>query len=58
MADDNVHRNLQFGLFELSSSERVLPRDGVMLPLSGRALDILICLAERPGEMIAKQDSI
>jgi DNA-binding winged helix-turn-helix (wHTH) protein len=57
MADDNVHINLQFGPFELSSSERVLRRDGVML-LGGRAHDILICLAERPGEMIVKQDSI
>src|SRR6202051_3397518 len=58
MADDDVHRNLQFGPFELSSSERVLRRDGVMLPLGGRALDILIYLAEGPGEVIAKQDLI
>jgi DNA-binding winged helix-turn-helix (wHTH) protein len=34
----------------------VLRRDGVMLPLGGRALDILIYLAERPGEVIAKQE--
>src|SRR6202165_4077087 len=58
MADDDVHRNLQFGPFELSSSERVLRRDGVMLPLGSRALDILIYLAERPGEVIAKQELI
>src|ERR1700730_1336698 len=56
MADDDVHRNLQFGPFELSSSERVLRRDRVVLPLGGRALDILIYLAERPGEVIAKQE--
>jgi DNA-binding winged helix-turn-helix (wHTH) protein len=56
MADDDVHRNLQFGPFELSSRERVLRRDGVMLPLGGRALDILIYLVERPGEVIAKQE--
>src|SRR3979411_867579 len=56
MADDDVHRNLQFGPFVLSSRERVLRRDGVMLPLGGRALDILIYLAERPGEVIAKQE--
>jgi DNA-binding winged helix-turn-helix (wHTH) protein len=56
MADDNVHRNLQFGPFELSSRERVLRRDGVMLPLGSRALDLLIYLAERPGEVIAKQE--
>jgi predicted ATPase/DNA-binding winged helix-turn-helix (wHTH) protein len=58
MADDRVHRNLQFGPFELSSRERVLRRDGVALPLGSRALDILIYLAERPGEVIAKQELI
>jgi len=49
MADDDIHRNLQFGPFELSSRERVLRREGVVLPLGSRALDILIYLAERPG---------
>src|ERR1700727_77016 len=51
-----IHRTLKFGPFELSSSERVLRREGAMLPLGGRALDILIYLAERPGEVIAKQE--
>jgi DNA-binding winged helix-turn-helix (wHTH) protein len=55
---DGVHKNLQFGPFELSSRERVLRRDGVVLSLGGRALDILIYLAERPGEVIAKQELI
>src|SRR5258705_1208525 len=58
MADDRVHRNLQFGPFELSSRERVLRRDGVVLPLGSRALDILIYLAERPGEVIGKKQLI
>jgi DNA-binding winged helix-turn-helix (wHTH) protein len=58
MADDNVHRNLQFGPFELSRRERVLRREGVAQPLGSRALDILIYLAERPGEVIAKQELI
>jgi DNA-binding winged helix-turn-helix (wHTH) protein/energy-coupling factor transporter ATP-binding protein EcfA2 len=55
---DGVDRNLQFGPFELSNRERVLRRDGVMLPLGGRALDLLIYLAERPGEVIAKRELI
>jgi predicted ATPase/DNA-binding winged helix-turn-helix (wHTH) protein len=55
---DSADRNLQFGPFELSSRERVLRREGVVLPLGGRALDILIYLAERPGEVIAKQELI
>jgi DNA-binding winged helix-turn-helix (wHTH) protein len=53
---DGFYRNLRFGPFELSSGERVLRRDGVMLPFGGRAFDILIYLAERPGEVIAKQE--
>src|ERR1700676_1911474 len=55
---ESVHRNLQFGPFELSSRERLLRREGVELPLGSRALDILIYLAERPGEVIAKQELI
>ncbi|MDB5636051.1 MAG: transcriptional regulatory protein [Bradyrhizobium sp.] len=53
-----VHRKLSFGPFELSIGERVLRHDGQMLPLGDRALDILIYLAERPGEVIAKQELI
>jgi DNA-binding winged helix-turn-helix (wHTH) protein len=56
MANDDVHGNLQFGPFELSRRERVLRREGVMLPLGSRALDLLIYLAEHPGEIIAKQE--
>src|ERR1700686_284140 len=51
-----VNRKLRFGPFELSIGERVLRREGEALPLGGRALDILIYLAERPGEVIAKQE--
>src|SRR5713101_6810835 len=51
-----AHRKLRFGPFELSIGERVLRREGEALPLGGRALDILIYLAERPGEVIAKQE--
>src|SRR6476469_6803306 len=51
-----VHRKLRFGPFELSIGERVLRRDGLVLPLGDRALDILTYLADRPGEVIAKQE--
>src|SRR6266704_514194 len=50
-----VHRKLKFGPFELSVSERVLRRDGSVLPLGSRALDILIYLSGHPGEVISKQ---
>src|SRR3954451_24468008 len=56
MSGGAVHRKFRFGPFELSIGETVLRRDGVMLPLGSRALDILIYLAERPGEVIAKQE--
>src|SRR6266702_324266 len=58
MVDDEARVNLQFGPFELSSKERVLRREGEVLPLGSRALDILIYLAGRPGEVIAKQELI
>jgi predicted ATPase/DNA-binding winged helix-turn-helix (wHTH) protein len=51
-----IHRKLRFGPFELSIGERVLLRDGQTLSLGGRALDILIYLVERPGQVIAKQE--
>jgi DNA-binding winged helix-turn-helix (wHTH) protein len=51
-----VHRKLRFGPFELSIGERVLRRDGRVLPLGNRALDILTYLADRPGEVLAKQE--
>jgi predicted ATPase/DNA-binding winged helix-turn-helix (wHTH) protein len=51
-----VHRTLRFGPFELSIGERVLRRYGEVLPLGNRALDILIYLADRSGEVIAKQE--
>ncbi|MEH2548445.1 putative ATPase/DNA-binding winged helix-turn-helix (wHTH) protein [Bradyrhizobium sp. AZCC 2262] len=58
MYDTVVHRKLRFGPFELSIGERMLRRDNEVLPLGGRALDILIYLADRPGEVIAKQELI
>src|ERR1700688_2621076 len=58
MSGAAVHRKLRFDPFELSIGERVLRRDDEVLPLGDRALDILIHLADRPGEVIAKQELI
>ena len=58
MSGAPIHRKLRFGPFELSIGERVLRRDGQALPLGDRALDILIYLADRPSEVIAKQELI
>src|ERR1700680_2706830 len=53
-----VHRKLRFGPFELLIGEKMLRRDGRVLPLGDRALDILTYLADRPGVVIAKQKLI
>src|SRR5216683_1795493 len=58
MSGAAVHSKLKFGPFELAIGERVLRRDGQVLPLGDRALDILTYLADRPGEVIAKQELI
>jgi DNA-binding response OmpR family regulator len=58
MPRHGVHRTLRFGPFELSASKRALRRDGVTLPLGSRAFDILVYLAERPGEIIGKKELI
>jgi DNA-binding winged helix-turn-helix (wHTH) protein len=53
---DDFHRKLRFGPFELSEMERVLRRDGVVIPLDARALDILIALINRAGEVVTESD--
>jgi DNA-binding winged helix-turn-helix (wHTH) protein len=56
MPAGEVDRKFRFGPFELSSRERVLRREGLQLPLGSRALDILVYLAERPGEVVPKKE--
>src|SRR6266576_5774994 len=58
MSGAAAYGTLKFGPFELSIGERLLRREGVVLALGGRALDILIYLARRPGEVIAKRELI
>src|SRR3984957_12379441 len=57
MSDGAVGR-LGFGPFELWCDQRVLLRDGEALPLGGRALDLLIFLISRPGEVVTKKQLI
>jgi DNA-binding winged helix-turn-helix (wHTH) protein len=47
-----------FGPFRLSPKARLLEKDGAPLHVGGRALDILVFLAERPGEVVDKRDLI
>jgi hypothetical protein len=45
----------KFGPCEFSAEERIPPREGMLLPLGRKSLDILIYLAERPGEVVAEK---
>ena len=49
---------IAFGPFRLSVKSRLLEKDGIPLHLGGRALDILIFLAERAGEVVDKRELI
>jgi DNA-binding winged helix-turn-helix (wHTH) protein len=51
----SIGGKLKFGPFELSSRERKLRHEGMVLPLGRKSLDILIYLAERPGEIVAEK---
>jgi predicted ATPase/DNA-binding winged helix-turn-helix (wHTH) protein len=47
---------LFFGPFELRPAERLLLRQGVPIALGGRAMDILLRLIEREGELVSPDE--
>src|SRR6201984_3803370 len=49
---------LSFGPFSLFAAERMLKKADEPIPLGGRALDILIALAERAGEVVTHKELI
>src|ERR1700722_3339016 len=51
--DPSPEDALSFGPFSLSAAERLLRKAGEPIALGGRALDILIALAERHGEVVS-----
>ena len=51
-----VGERLAFGDFELAPAARALWRSGKPVKLGSRALDILIALASRPGEVLSKEE--
>jgi predicted ATPase/DNA-binding winged helix-turn-helix (wHTH) protein len=56
--DNNQGSAVSFGPFRLFPKSRLLEKGGVPLHLGGRALDILIFLAERPGEVVDKRELV
>jgi predicted ATPase/DNA-binding winged helix-turn-helix (wHTH) protein len=54
--DRAVGKRLKFGEFELAPASRALWRRGQEVKLGSRALDILINLASRPGQILSKDE--
>ena len=54
--DSLAGERLRFGEFELAPDARALWRHGRPVKLGSRALDILIALASRPGQVLSKDD--
>ncbi|MEZ0220055.1 MAG: winged helix-turn-helix domain-containing protein [Tardiphaga sp.] len=51
-------RAFVFGRFRLIPAQQLLLRDGVPIPLGSRALDLLLALVQRGGEVVSKDELI
>ena len=47
---------IEFGPFSLDERERTLRRHGQPVPLTPKAVDVLLALVERPGRLIIKEE--
>jgi len=56
--NNNQDSLISFGSFRLFPKSRLLEKDGTPLHVGGRALDILIVLAERAGEVVDKRELV
>ena len=48
------NRLYEFGEFQLDASARLLSRRGVTVPLTPKAIDLLLALVEEPGNLLNK----
>src|SRR5262245_17349459 len=55
-ADAGETPTIAFGPFRLDVLRRRLTRDGAVVPVGARALDLLIALAVRPGEVVSRDE--
>lgn len=55
MSQQDSH-NYEFGRFRLITAERVLLREGELVPLTPKVFDILVTLVEHGGQVVAKDD--
>ncbi|HEX6715765.1 MAG TPA: winged helix-turn-helix domain-containing protein [Pyrinomonadaceae bacterium] len=49
-------QSYEFGRFRLKTAERVLFREGELVPLTPKVFDILLTLVEHAGQVVAKDD--
>src|SRR5262245_18795365 len=52
--EENLKRLYEFGPFRLDAGERLLLRDGEVVPLTPKAFDLLLALVEQPGHLLEK----
>ena len=50
------NRSYEFGRFRLKVAERVLLREGEIVPLTPKVFDILVMLVENSGQVVSKDD--
>ncbi|WP_281686906.1 winged helix-turn-helix domain-containing protein [Pseudomonas citronellolis] len=55
---DSFDPSLEFGPFRVTPGKRLLSRDGEPVEIGGRALDLLIALLEKPGQVLSKRELI
>jgi DNA-binding winged helix-turn-helix (wHTH) protein len=49
---------IRFGPFSIDERERILRRDGQAVPLTPKAVDVLLALVERPGRLVTKDELV
>ena len=49
---------IEFGPFSIDERERMLRRHGQPVPLTPKAVDVLLALVERPGRLITKDELV
>src|ERR1700741_5467639 len=54
--NDRPERTFLFGPFRLSTSKRILIEGDRVIRLGGKAIEILIALVERAGELVSKHE--
>lgn len=49
---------IEFGPFSIDERERILRRNGQTVPLTPKAIDVLLALVERPGRLVTKDELV